>query len=150
MSLSFEWQRNICIMTMIQSDKKMCHFQTNVSYSVPLKILLDYFEGELEHKYVPMGRGLRAPQPSLPARAAAHTPSRMPGEQSHSCTAFPSTLWLHPGLTFAQKIQNIWISSSTLYALFFIQILPSPLYSLLTWGNHMMQLQWPRCLKWRG
>lgn len=144
MHLSSEWQRNKCVMAY-----KRDTFKTNVSYSIPLKILLDYFE-ELEHKHVPMGRGLRAPQPSLSTRAAAHTPSRMPGEQSHSCTAFPSTLWLHPGLTFAQKIQNIWISSSTLYALFFIQILPSPLYSLLTWGNHMMQLQWPRCLKWRG
>lgn len=67
-------------------------FKTNVSYGVPLKILLDYFEQELEHKYVPMGRGLRAVQPSLPAHAAACTPSHMPGEQSHSCTAFPSTL----------------------------------------------------------
>lgn len=51
MHLSSEWQRNKCVMAY-----KRDTFKTNVSYSVPLKILLDYFE-ELEHKHVPMAQG---------------------------------------------------------------------------------------------
>lgn len=39
MHLSSEWQRNKCVMAY-----KRDTFKTNVSYSVPLKILLDYFE----------------------------------------------------------------------------------------------------------
>lgn len=88
---------------------------------MPLKILLQYSEQELKYKYVQTDQGgLGQCSPFSAPCAAACIPSHMPGEQLHSRTAFPSTLWLHPGLTFAQKIQNIWISSPTLYAMFLI------------------------------
>lgn len=104
----------------------MCEaFKTSVSYSMPLKIWLNYSEQELKYKYVEIARrGWGHCSPFSTPFAAACIPSPMPREQSHSCTAFPSTLWLHPGLTFAQKIQNIWISSTVLYAMLLI-----PLYS---------------------
>lgn len=63
-------------------------FKTNVSYSVPLKILLDYFE-ELEHKHVPMAQGAQGTaalsshvlQPILPA--ACQESSRTAARLSH-------------------------------------------------------------------
>lgn len=97
-------QTNRCVVASIHDT-----FQTNVSYNMPLNILLNYFQQ--------VHGSVGAVQPLLTALCCTRVPSQMP---ESSCKAFPSSAWMHPGLTFAQKIQNIWNSSNTLYALFLI------------------------------
>lgn len=127
-------QTNRCIVASIHDT-----FQTNVSYDMPLNILLNHFQQ--------VRRSMGAAQPLLTALCCTRVPSQMP---ESSCTAFPSSAWMHPGLTFAQKIQNIWSSSSTLYALFLIWILSSPLHLLQAWSNWTMQLRCPGVSSDRG
>lgn len=80
MYLPHERQRSRSIMAYIYISEA---FKTSVSYSMPLKILLNSSEEELKYKYVHIAqRGSGCCSPFSTPFAAACIPSLMPGEQS--------------------------------------------------------------------